>query len=240
MTTLTLGLLLFPTVCYCTYLPFMDEDDVQKSAAWFRRVCRQNTWAKSARAWVTVCRDRLGNPTGWQTSSKAAFVFSLALFAVANVEVEYWLDLYGERRPEGRYALTPMDPQVVEKLLAPSEPMRLVDKFFAIDMGTILVADRLANRRTEFRQGERLIAQCNLTPPHEDMYIEAKIQNSDNRMIDRFGTVATREMFRVNFNYHLSDAVPPGEYSLLVESAGQPVLSKKFLVLPRHGTASAN
>ena len=240
MTTLTLGLLMFPMVCYCTYLSFMDEDDVRKSAAWFRRCCHRFTWLKRGVSRVIAWRDRVGNPTGWQTSARAAFVFSMALFAVVNVEVEHWLDLYGERRAEGPYALTPMDPAEAGKLLGATEPYRDSDKFFAIDMGTILVGDRLANRRSEFRHGERLIAQCNLTPPHEDMYIECKLQNGDNRIVDRWGAVATREMFRTNFSYFFSEATPPGEYCLVVETAGREVMRKKFQVLDARGNAAAN
>jgi hypothetical protein len=240
MTTLTLGLLMFPMVCYCTYLAFLDEDDMQRCSAWFRRCCRRFAWLKRAVSRCAKWRDRIGSPVGWQSSARAAFVFSMALFAVANVEVEHWLDLYGERRPEGRYALTPMDPEEVATILAPTEPFRISDRFFAIDLGTVLVGDRLANRRTEFRQGETIVAQCNLTPPHEDMYIECKMHNSDNRIVERFGAVATREMFRTNFNYHVTDAVPPGEYSLVVETGGRPVMQKKFQILPRRGNAAAN
>ena len=240
MTTLTLGLLLFPMVCYCTYLAFFDEDDLQQAAKWFRRSVRSRAWLKKVVLRLTSLRDRLGTPVGWIPSARAAFVFSMALFAVANVEVEHWLDLYGERRPEGRHSLQAMDTAEVQKLLAPTETLRTVDKFFAIDIGTVLVGDRLANRRTEFRHGETMIAQCNLTPPHEDMFIECQVQDADNRIIDRFGTVATREMFRANFNYRLGDAMPAGEYALVIETAGQSVMQKKFRVLPRHGQAAAN
>lgn len=240
MTTLTLGLLMFPMICYCTYLSFLDEDDLRAVAAWFRRQCRRQTRLKVTVARFVAWRERLGNPVGWQSSARAAFVFSMAFFAVVNVEVEHWLDLYGERRPEGRYALTPMDPAEASRILAAPETYRISDRFFAIDIGTILVGDRLANRRTEFRQGELVIAQCNLTPPHEDMYIECKLQNSDNVIVDRLGTVATREMFRANFNYQLTDATPPGEYVLVIETAGQPILRKKFHVLDRQGRIAAN
>lgn len=241
MTTLTLGLLMFPMICYCTYLSFMNEDDLHQAAAWFRRQCRHFGWLKASVTQLTSIRAWMGQPAAsWTTSARAAFVFSMALFAVANVEVEHWLDLYGERRPEGRHVLAAMDPAEAAKLLAPTEPLRMSDRFFAIDIGTILVGDRLANRRTEFRQGEKLIAQCNLTPPHADMYIECKLKNSDNVIVDRWGTIATREMFRANFNYQFSDATPPGEYHLSVETAGTPILTKKFQLLDHRGKAAAN
>lgn len=37
MTTLTLGLLMFPMVCYCTYFGFIDDDDMRQTSAWMRR-----------------------------------------------------------------------------------------------------------------------------------------------------------------------------------------------------------
>ncbi|MDB5346487.1 MAG: hypothetical protein JWP89_4864 [Schlesneria sp.] len=241
MTTLTLGLLMFPMICYCTYLSYMDEEDLHNGAAWFRRQCRRLSWLKTSVQKLTSLREWMGQPANsWKTSARAAFVFSMALFAVANVEVEHWLDLYGERRPEGRHQLVAMDQEEVTKLMAPTEPYRISDQFFAIDIGTILVGDRLANRRTEFRQGEKLIAQCNLTPPHADMFIKCKLQNSDNVIVDEWGSIATREMFRTNFSYQFSDATPPGEYHLVVETAGTPILKKKFQLQERRGKVAAN
>jgi hypothetical protein len=240
MTTLTLGLLMFPMICYCTYVSFMDEEDFSKCAAWYRRQCRRHAWLKTLTTRVVALQQRLGTPIGWTSSARAAFVFSLAMFAVCTVEVEHWLDIYGERRPEGRYALTPMDREEARRILSPTEPFRVADRFFAIDTGTILVGDRLANRRNEFWQGERVVAQCHLTPPHEDMYIECKVQNSDNVVVDRSGMIATREMFRTNFKYQLTEATPPGEYVLVIETAGQPILQRKFTVHPRNGNVAAN
>ena len=240
MTTLTLGLLMFPIICICTYLSFVDEDDFRQFAAAYRRLCRRYEWLKLAMARVSAWRERIGNPVGWQMPARAACVFSMALFAVANVEAEHWLDLYGERRPEGKYVLTPMDSVEAARLLAPTEPFRVSDRFLAVDTGTFLVGDRLANRRTVFYQGERVLAQCGLTPPHEDMYIEFKLHDNENRIVNRQGNIATREMFRTNFSYPLTDATPPGEYTLVVEAAGQPVLRRKFQVVERHGRAAVS
>ena len=52
MTTLTLGLLMFPMVCYCTYFAFIDEDDVSKSFAWMRRQSRRFDWLKTGQSEV--------------------------------------------------------------------------------------------------------------------------------------------------------------------------------------------
>ena len=106
-------------------------------------------------------------------------------------------------------------------------------------MGTILISDILANRRTSFRQGERVITQCSLIPPHEDMMIESKIRDSDNRIVERCKAIAAREMFRVNINFTIADDLPPGEYQMSIETAGRHVLNKKFTVLPKYGTVAA-
>ena len=240
MTTLTLGLMMFPVICYITYFAFLDEDDIQQCSAWCRHRAHRFAWMKSLSQRASGWRERLGDPIGWKTSSRAAFVFGLALFSVANVELEHWRDPYGIRRPEGPHALTLADPAVVEKILAPTEPQRDSDMFFAVDTGTILVGDQLANRRREFRQGETLIAHCHLTPPHEDMWIECQIQDAEHRIVDRIGAVATREMFRSNFTYPIGDQMAPGEYTLVIATAGRPVMKKLISVLPRRGSASAN
>ena len=240
MTMLTLGLMLFPVICYIAYFSFLDEDDVQQCSAWCRRQARRFVWMRSLSRRVLGWRERLGDPVGWQTSSRAAFAFGLVAFSVASVELEYWRDPYGMRRPEGPHALTLADPAIVEKILAPTEPQRDSDMFFAVDTGTILVGDQLANRRREFRQGETLIAHCHLTPPHEDLWIECQIQDADHRIIDRLGNVATREVFRTNFTYPIGDQMAPGEYTLVIATGGRPVLQKFISVLPRHGTGSAN
>lgn len=240
MTMLTLGLLLFPVICYIAYFSFLDEEDVQQYSAWCRRQTRRFAWLKSLSQRIVGWRERLGDPVGWTRSSRAAFAFGVAAFAVANVELEHWLDPYGIRRPEGPHALTLADPEIVEKILAPTEPQRDSDMFFAVDTGTILVGDQLANRRREFRQGETLIAHCHLTPPHEDIWIECQIQDAEHRVIDRLGAVATREMFRSNFTYPIGDQMAPGEYTLVITTGGRPVMQKFITVLPRHGIASAN
>jgi hypothetical protein len=93
MTMLTLGLMLFPIVCYITYFSFLDEADVQQYSAWCRRKLHRLTWLKSLSQRVAGWRNRLGDPVGWQTSSRAAFVFGLVLFSVVSVELEYWRTL---------------------------------------------------------------------------------------------------------------------------------------------------
>lgn len=233
MTLLTLGLLLFPAICYVTYFSFIDEEDVRRCSKWFRRQVRHFTALKSSVRWLNACRDWMGHPIGWQMSSRAAFVFTLVLFSVMNVELEYWQDPYGIRRTVGRHTLNAADPLLVEKILAPAERMRDADVFFAIDTGTLLVGEQLANRRREFWHGETMIAQCHLIPPHDDMWIECQIHDAQHRIVDRFGAIATREMFSCNFSVFISEKMSPGDYSLVITTGGRPVMKKLIHVFPR-------
>ena len=65
MTMLTLGLLMFPMVCFMAYFAFIDEDDVQTCSAWCRRQLRAFSWTKPLVQRITTARDWLGDPVGW-------------------------------------------------------------------------------------------------------------------------------------------------------------------------------
>lgn len=239
MTSLTLGLLIFPATCYSIYLAFVDEQDVQQAAAVFRRFRRRfqglNLLVRNFDGWTSKW-----NMARWQQPATVGFAAATALAMLGGVALEYQLDPYGERRPEGRHQLVAIDPEMVQQMLAPTPNLRDVDKFFAIDTGTILVGDLLANRRTVFRQGERMIAQCHLNPPHEDMWIDMHLHDADNHLVARVSQVATREMFRAHFHYDLCDATEPGDYTLVIQTAGREVLRKPITVLPKARSAAAN
>ena len=238
MTALTLGLMLFPLVCYSVYLAYLDEDDMSQIAAWLRRKTRRSSWLKFAKQSLIGWRTAIGNRPEWRMPAQLGFYVALPLIAFLGVELEYSWDIYGERRPEGRHQLVAIDPERARMMLAPVTPQRDIDKFFAVDMGTFLISDLLADRRTSFRHGETMIAQCNLVPPHEDMVVECKIRDSENRSIERIVSIAIRDQFRVNIQFKIKDDLPPGEYSMTVETAGRHVMQKKFNILPKYGTVA--
>ena len=216
-------------VCYCAYFAFIDDEDMSKFFAWLRRQSRRFDWVKQAGLKLGQWRNDFGQRPEWQTYARAAFAVAIPLAALIGVQVEYQSDLFGERRPEGRHKLAAIDPDRARILLASVTPQRDIDKFFAVDMGTFLISDLLADRRTSFQQGEKLIAQCNLIPPHEDMVVTCKIRDSENRMIDRLVTIATREMFRANIVFQIPNDISPGEYFLHVETAGRHVMKDSRL-----------
>ncbi len=240
MTVLTLGLLIFPMVCFSCYLCFLDEHDVAQIRQWWGALLVKGAvWAKS----IQQAFDRLPAPGAWMKHSGLAYAAAVPLTVatvLGGVGLEYWLDRYGERRPEGRYTLKEVDPVDLERFLSPPEKIRDTDKIFAVDTGTILVGDMLADRRRVFRHGETLIAQCNLTPPHEDMWIECKILDGDNRLVDRVGNIALREQFRSNFMYMVAPSLEPGSYTLSFENGGREVLRKQVTIVGDSRTANAN
>jgi hypothetical protein len=146
----------------------------------------------------------------------------------AGVEAEYRLDPYGLRRPEGRHQLVELDPAYAAKLLNTSPGLREVDKFFSVDTGTFLVGELLGDRRRHFRPGDQIIVQCSLTPPHEDLWVECQFQDADGHVVDRMAQTALREQFRTNFFYTVAPTQEPGDYTIVIQSAGQTVLQKRL------------
>lgn len=240
MTWLTLGLLTFPLVCYALYFAFLEERDVRRIAALVRKVRRRFHWGGSRLAWLTDWLAKLPTPGAGRLPAGAAFGCVALTAIMAGVEIEYRMDLYGERRPEGRHTLKPLDPETVARLLGPDEPVRPVDKIFAFDVGTATLGGIVANRRGEFRQGESLIAQCTLTPPHEDLWLNCDIHDEDESVVRHQTVLATREMFRSNFNYRLDNSFAPGRYALVLKSNGRELARRTIALLPRHSAPVAN
>lgn len=240
MTTLLLGLMLFPVIMYATYLAFIDESDLQ----WMAAKCRR--WLRRQSRTAQLCRNAITRwtsipvPARLQSAAPALFAFVCVATAGGGVELEHWMDPYDIRRPEGRHVLEPMDPAVVQRMLAPNPGIRDIDKFVAIDTGSILVGDILVDRRKVFRQGEQLITQCSLMPPHEDMWLECRLVDEDRTDVQRTMTVAMHEQFRSNMMLSLTTDIPPGRYSLIVELAGREVLQKPIVILPKSGSLAAN
>jgi hypothetical protein len=240
LTLLTLGLIIFPMTCYCCYLAFLDEEEFVRLRGWAKSLAPRFA---AAGPWLAAVRQlgaNLGDPARWERPAWVAWPALVLVFASGGVQLEWWVDPYDLRRPEGKHQLKPLDPQVTANLIAPTTKIRDKDKFFAIDTGTILVGDLLADRRRAYRYGDQMIIQCHLTPPHEDMWVECKILDGRNRLVDRTGNVAAREAFRVNFMYPVTKVLEPGEYTLVMETGGREVLRKKVQILDSPAVAAAN
>lgn len=139
-------------------------------------------------------------------------------------------------------------------------PLREKDKFLSFDLGTIIAGEHLIDHRKEFTVGEALIAQAHLNPPHEDVFVECTLyrvkkrrvennaddENGDNGLagpmlqqdelesagLATFGQVVPRESLRSFFRFILKDPVLPGEYAVVMKSAGQEVARRRFTLKP--------
>jgi hypothetical protein len=238
MTALTLGLYIFPQVMFAAYCAFVTEDEMRVVARFLRRlrrrigsVARRQSWRVAS--WIAPGYRMPGEPAAapWPLRARAAtFAASLAIVSIGGVELEHWWDVYGERGPSGRMTLRELDAERIERLMEPVQ-LRQADKFFSFDLGGRIIGDHLVNYRRVFRQGETLFAQVCLNQPHEDMWLECQITGVDGSLINRYGQVALREAFRAHFRLPLDCSIPPGEYDLVLNNAGEEIMRRRFAVI---------
>ena len=231
-TTLLLGLYIFPAVCISLYFAFLGERDFEAIHAFVGRLAEKGNRLATT---LQSVRRRIGEFALPITSRQAAGIFvGAALFTiVGGIELEYQLDPFGTRRAEGAYELTEMEPIKAQSMLRMSPRIREVDKFLSFDLGSELLGDALVDERDVFRQGETLIAQCVLVPPHEDMYVFCNLHDANDHVIDQVGQVVERSRLRATYAFTLFDSLEPGTYFLVVRSAGQEITRRPFTLLAR-------
>lgn len=229
LTYFMLGLIVFPLVYFALYLAFLEPDEVswlgrKVYAGWCRLTSLLNlgTASKGDEAAAVSWG-------GWV--SPALFAGVLCVSALIGVTAEARMDVYGERRAEGRYVLQPISPEREAELFPESINLRLVDKVFDFGIGSTLLANQIADHRTSFRHGEQLVAQCTLTAPHEDLWLEMNLHDAHGLQLDRFGAVAPREQPRINAFYTLTDSLAPGEYAIVLKLHGREVMRRHFQLL---------
>jgi Vitamin K-dependent gamma-carboxylase len=237
MTLLTLGLWLFPMICISAYASFLNEDDV----TWFNVLFAR--WRERGRG-VTAAVGRLFQPREWPVVrtldpawAHAALGALLVAAACGGVALEYKLDRFGTRRSAGPYTLKELDPNYVAQLLRPTERIRNQDKVLLFDIGSHVVAGAVVDRRTDFYQGELMKAECDLVPPHEDLWLACELQNSEHRVIDTTGVSVSADNMRTIFDYVIGEGLPGGDYSLVLKIGGEELIRRPFRVISLHKTA---
>jgi len=239
MTTLMLGLYIFPIVCISTYFAFLDESDVRYFAHKLRWLRRKFTAAGLGRVGAPVVPVSVA--PNQRVPSPALFGVLAMGVPLLGVALEYQLDPYQQRGPEGPLPLVELDADTVRgTLLAPTMRMRMVDKFSSLDVGTTLVGGVVAYPRREFYHGETITAQCHLNAVHEDMWVECNLHDAKDSLVYRVGQIVPREKLRANTFYTLSEALTPGIYQLVVKAAGREVMRKSFTLKARAKAVSAN
>lgn len=226
LTVLMLGLVVFPLVYLSAYWAFFDSADIRDLARWLRRQRRRlPSWSA---AFATLWQ-RPWTPPAWATPGVSAcgFVGGTALLIAVGLQVEYHLDIYGQRRPAGPHQLTPLDPEHVKRMLAGEESVDKKDQVLGFDVGSRMLGGMLANRQTVFRIGERAVVECAITPPHADLWLEANLHDARNRLVQRCGQVLIRERLRSHFIYDWTEMYPPGEYDLVLQIDGQEVTRRR-------------
>ena len=234
LTWLTLGLYIFPAICLSGYFAYMTEADF----LWLRKLARRLRVA-AVFQWPVQATSRLLGALPQLVPAHVAWICLLALAGIGAAELELRWDLYGTRAAAGSMALQPMDALVANTMIHKEQRVRQQDKFFNFDIGTSTIGQQLSNRENEFTYGQTMIAQCNLNPPHEDMWVECILEDEDGRMIERFGQFVTREMLRANFLYTLGNKLLPGQYSMVLKNANQEIFRRGFTLtgVPPAGTA---
>lgn len=225
MTLLMLGLLIFPFVCLSMYWAFLDEADMQRLAGWLRHHRRRQTMI--GRAYAAVSHRALPQWRMTPAASGLAFATTLAIMVAISLEAEKRLDPYGLRRPEGPYALQPIDPDRARLMFTATEPLRPQDQLLGFDIGSQTLGGMLANSRRTFQQGEQAVVQCSVVPPHEDMWVEVNLHDNQDRMLLRNGQVMPREKIRSHFHFPFSEAYAPGEYDFVLKMDGKEVSRRR-------------
>jgi hypothetical protein len=227
MTFFTLGLIVFPPLYFVLYMAWIHEADVERLAAWWRRrfpaADVEPVAVPATAGWWNWCGP---------LQCSAALVVVAAATAVTAVELEQRRDLFGERRPEGRYTLPLLTEQRVQELLRSDTQLRPEDKVWAFDVGSRVVGGILANHRDHFDYDEDVVVQCSLLSPHEDMWIEINLHDALGNIIARHGQFAPREFTRINHTHRFGEGLAPGEYKWVLRFDGEDIVQRAFQLGP--------
>jgi hypothetical protein len=163
--------------------------------------------------------------------AQGTFAAMAVLTACGGIALEYKLDRYGMRRPEGPYALKELDPNYAAEELRPSERVRNEDKVLLFDIGSRVLSGAVVDRRTEFRQGDAMKAECDLVPPHEDLWLTCELEDPEHRVIDTTGCTVSADSMRAIFDYNIGETMSPGNYSLVLKIGRDEIIRRSFRVL---------
>ncbi|MFQ5734671.1 MAG: HTTM domain-containing protein [Planctomycetaceae bacterium] len=241
MTTLTLGLYIFPMVCISAYFAFVNGDDVRWAAFVWKRWEQRLTPNRFHRQAATAAELPAPRLPRWPVPAAAGFVAVLAVAVLGGVEIEHQLDPYGERRPEGPYALKELDATWVDGIVRSGpERIRDIDVLHNLETGTIVIGGQLANPRKDFQIGEEMVAQIRLNAPHEDMWVECILTDDRDRIVTSRFRAVERDKTQTIFEYPLSQALQAGDYTLVLKFAGREVVRRSIRLHSRANRRAAN
>lgn len=225
-----LGLHIFPPIMILSYAAWLNAGDIQRIRQWLH-----NRQAGQAVARFRSTIGTLGSQAAHYgrlipVPSVVLFCLLLTGTVLGGVELEHFLDPYGERRDSGPYTLTPMSAERVELLFKNQQPIREADKFFALEIGSETLGGVVVNRGTSWQPGDSVIAQCTLIPPHDDLWITCVVTNSLGQELYQAQLPIYREMRRADFPFTFAPDMTPGDYQFVIRSAGETVLSRTIQI----------
>ncbi len=233
MAAITLGEVIFFFVMCSSYCGCINESEFRFTSSALRRIwATLLSWLPAQTVLARLPRVALPAALG-RTSPQLQFAVFSGLMLVAGIGgawANYSLDLYGQRRPEGRHSLKEISQEEMARLTVEGEPIREQDKYLGVKVGSLVVSGRLTNQRDKFRYGETIICEASLNPPHEDMFVECHLVDQDRKIINRDGNIAAREARYTQFKYQLTEALEPGNYTLVVLSRGQAICHRDFVL----------
>ncbi|QDU81645.1 Vitamin K-dependent gamma-carboxylase [Polystyrenella longa] len=243
MTTLILGLYIFPLICFCAYLAFITEEDVQRVSYWWRKKVRSREWSKMVSSWGSTLKELIPSPAKPVSSVRSQLLFTAVatLIVTGGVFAEHQRDLYQVRSDSGPLPLRELDRDYVEMMLgSANDPITEKDKLFSFEVGTMKLGPRLVYQQYNYEIGDSLIAQCYLNPPHADMWLECNLHDAHDNLVDRVKLLVSRDQNVVDFNYTFGESVSPGNYDLVVMSKGDEIARKRISVGTQMEQAAAN
>jgi len=227
MTWVSLGLWIFPLICISCYLAFLTEQDIVA----IRRFVHRMRLPTSLLGLPRFAIARLIELRPAAVPVSMVWLILATLVAIGAAEADYRIDGYGTRANNGMMPLRKLDQDVARAMINNPRPLREKDKFFSFDVGSRLMGGQLANRSTEFGYGDTIIAQCNVNIPHEDLWVECAIEDSEARILDSFGQYVTRDSLWANFRYQTGNRMAPGDYWMVLKSSGKEVARRPFKVI---------
>ena len=230
MTCFTLGLIIFPMVYFAVYFAWYEQPDhllwVARWHRWFGHDFREQFPHSDALAPAPI-------QAGWRLPSLVTWTACAGSAIAVGVSVDHRSDPFGDRRPEGRYVLTPIGEERLAELFRNDQQVHVTDKVFALDIGSVMFNDNLVDRKTTFRHGEKAMIQCSLLPPHEDLYLEVNLRNEEEQIVRRLWQVVSRENLRGHFWFEMEESLEPGPYSIVIKINGADAGRRTLKLLPK-------
>ncbi|MBI1310611.1 hypothetical protein GC176_04820 [bacterium] len=226
-TTPLLGLYVFPQVMISSYLSYVEEGHFLRVRGFARQF-----WSElpvrldSSRLAATVERLQPRFRVPAAAASGVVWIGILLTATLAGVAAESFCDPYGLRRAEGPFPLKQLDPQLAERLMSPNSPILFSDRLLSFDVGLDMLGGVLLTTQRTVHRGQPFFVQASMAPPHEDVWLNCQLLDSNRQLLHEVGQIVSREHLRADWQYNIPTEFPPGQYSLVLQHQGEAVAER--------------